>query len=956
MNKRSQSGQNTVEYMMLAAVSAIVVLAAVGPNGFLTKAVNKSLDMGVNAVDVMARCICMPDDPKYTQCVANMPPNCPGPKGPPGGIGPGPGPGTGPGPGPGSGPGPGPGGCTPVNYRFEEYRGPTSCVGACGSSGGAETRTVVTTCIQGQCGGTLCPTTPAPYDEIIGSCTTAPCPVCTNCTPLQACYNSLCHCVGDCNLNGIYDTTDLTILVQMIYGQLPLSACPTIDMNQNGTVEGNEVTTLINVINNGCDGNGPVCGNGIYQPGEECDDGNITSGDGCSSNCKNEFYCGNGVVDSASGEECDDGNLTSGDGCSSSCKIELCAGDCNANAVVGIDDLLKVLDIALHGYPTSLCKSADLDNNNTVSITEMITMVNASQSGKCAIPKTACAWPQSNVGDCNCNGTVEMGEAMQIYNYKKTGFNPNTINPGTGRAYCGAIDSNSNNLVDDNEQDIVFQNAVNGCPTHLPVCGDGNKEPCEECDDGNTNNQDGCSSACKIEPCGGACTATQVCLSGTCVCAGDCNNDGDFTQAELDTIIALNYSACAAADISGNGAIEVNEAIFVIANSLYYGCPGVGPVCGNGFRQNGEECDDGNPANFDNCLTTCKLAKCGDGKLYLGVEQCDDGNTNPNDSCDNNCKTVACGNGIKQGAEECDDANPSNNDGCLTTCLLAKCGDGKLWLGVEQCDDGNTNNNDSCDNTCKNAVCGNGIVQTGEQCDDGNTSNTDACVSCKNAFCGDSFIRTGVEQCDDGNGVNTDACVGCKTAKCGDGFVRSGVEQCDDGNTSNTDLCTNACKWGTCGDTFVKSPGEECDDGNPSQNDGCTTCKLDCPSFVLNQCGGASVTVPQRIQGSVVQKNCGPGCGVSNDIVSTCGPGGEWIIDSSQCPDASGDCPDTYFPVNPICGIDKGYIRVGNRYRNGASFSRYCGPRCQPGDALGERRIEGYCYNGSFIITRNDCN
>jgi len=35
-------------------------------------------------------------------------------------------------------------------------------------------------------------------------------------------------------------------------------------------------------------GGGPVCGNGIIETGEECDDGNTISGDGCSSTCKLE--------------------------------------------------------------------------------------------------------------------------------------------------------------------------------------------------------------------------------------------------------------------------------------------------------------------------------------------------------------------------------------------------------------------------------------------------------------------------------------------------------------------------------------------------------------------------------------------------------------------------------------------------------------------------------------------
>jgi len=78
------------------------------------------------------------------------------------------------------------------------------------------------------------------------------------------------------------------------------------------------------------------CGNGIVEEGEGCDDGNTvrescTYGDTggcmvCGSSC--DFtpgiitYCGNGIRDSGNGEQCDDGNTNSNDGCSSSCRTE----------------------------------------------------------------------------------------------------------------------------------------------------------------------------------------------------------------------------------------------------------------------------------------------------------------------------------------------------------------------------------------------------------------------------------------------------------------------------------------------------------------------------------------------------------------------------------------------------------------------------------------------------------
>jgi cysteine-rich repeat protein len=71
-----------------------------------------------------------------------------------------------------------------------------------------------------------------------------------------------------------------------------------------------------------CGGRGPtpVCGNGVVEPGEECDDG----GPGCSATCQLTVGCGNGVLDP--GEECDDDGLEDGDGCSATCRLEACAG------------------------------------------------------------------------------------------------------------------------------------------------------------------------------------------------------------------------------------------------------------------------------------------------------------------------------------------------------------------------------------------------------------------------------------------------------------------------------------------------------------------------------------------------------------------------------------------------------------------------------------------------------
>ncbi|MFW5702713.1 MAG: DUF4215 domain-containing protein, partial [Candidatus Dojkabacteria bacterium] len=58
----------------------------------------------------------------------------------------------------------------------------------------------------------------------------------------------------------------------------------------------------------------PVCGNGIVEGSELCDDGNTDNLDGCSVTCSTPV-CGNGILEL--GEECEGGNS-----CDSNCRID----------------------------------------------------------------------------------------------------------------------------------------------------------------------------------------------------------------------------------------------------------------------------------------------------------------------------------------------------------------------------------------------------------------------------------------------------------------------------------------------------------------------------------------------------------------------------------------------------------------------------------------------------------
>ncbi len=98
-----------------------------------------------------------------------------------------------------------------------------------------------------------------------------------------------------------------------------------------------------------------LCGNGVLDPGEQCDDGNTNNGDGCSATCQIEAgwncptpgqlcipcgtnacdtgpvgYCGDGILQTNLGEECDLGPLngvrSEGDCflCNTDCRIPPC--------------------------------------------------------------------------------------------------------------------------------------------------------------------------------------------------------------------------------------------------------------------------------------------------------------------------------------------------------------------------------------------------------------------------------------------------------------------------------------------------------------------------------------------------------------------------------------------------------------------------------------------------------
>jgi cysteine-rich repeat protein len=128
------------------------------------------------------------------------------------------------------------------------------------------------------------------------------------------------------------------------------------------------------------------------------------------------------------------------------------------------------------------------------------------------------------------------------------------------------------------------------------ICSNGLIEQGEQCDDGNTVSNDGCSATCQLEN-------QPVCANGVIESSEQCD-DGNT--------------------MSGDGCSPTCQ----LENLA---------VCGDSVVGNGEQCDDGNLVNGDACTTTCQLPACGDGVVSSG-EQCDDGNTTFGDGCSATCQ------------------------------------------------------------------------------------------------------------------------------------------------------------------------------------------------------------------------------------------------------------------------------------------------------------------------------
>ncbi|MBI2551132.1 thrombospondin type 3 repeat-containing protein [Candidatus Uhrbacteria bacterium] len=224
-----------------------------------------------------------------------------------------------------------------------------------------------------------------------------------------------------------------------------------------------------------------TCGNGVIGCGETCDDGNTENNDGCSNVCAIEIPADCGNGVQNGAESCDDANTQGGDGCSPLCQIE--SGF--ACAGFGVNTCVRLCGNAVQD-PGEVC-----DNGMRCPAPDLR---ECTQNSDCAGIGSGLCLPVNNDGCAsNCRASAPP--------FVCTGYGITSCDRCLTCEFapvCGNGMVEPGELCDDGNLDET-DSCDGSCRPILPSCGDNLWQLPEECDDGNAADGDGCSS-CLLDP------------------------------------------------------------------------------------------------------------------------------------------------------------------------------------------------------------------------------------------------------------------------------------------------------------------------------------------------------------------------------------------------------------------------------------------------------------------------
>jgi cysteine-rich repeat protein len=377
----------------------------------------------------------------------------------------------------------------------------------------------------------------------------------------------------------------------------PCNAVAQAGINENWTIGDflgldNDGDLLYDQTDPDC-GGGAICGDGVTEGTEECDDGNTLDGDCCSSTCTFE----------PSGSSCDDDLFCNvGETCDGAGS---CGGgsprDCSDGVGCTLDSCDEAADVCVSTPEPAACDDGQF-----------------------------------------CNG-IEICDPVQ-------GCQPGTAVDCDDGDICTNDSCNESTDACDN----IFDPG-NDPSCAVGACGNGQVEAGEECDDGNTLDGDCCSSTCAFEPLdspcddglfcniGEACDGAGACGGGTprdCNDGVSCTNDGCDETGDAcvntpddaacdDGQFCNGVESCdPTLDCQPGTPVDCDDGDVCTTDS----CDEAGDRCDNIFDAgNAPECADRCPDNDDDLFSTaggtCGAIDCDDHDPTVNpgaAENCDD--------------------------------------------------------------------------------------------------------------------------------------------------------------------------------------------------------------------------------------------------------------------------------------------------------------------------------------------
>ncbi len=507
--------------------------------------------------------------------------------------------------------------------------------------------------------------------------------------------------------------------------------------------------------------------------------------------------CGNGVIES--GETCDDGNTTGCDGCSPTCTAALngclIGGVCIAEGTVNPANACTVCARAVSRTSYSPVAAGTSCNDGNAC-----TQVDTCQAGVCtgSNPVTCTAADQCHVaGVCN----AATGACSSPVRPNGTACNDGSACTQTDTCQAGlCIGANpvTCTAADQCHMAGACNPATGVCSA--PVAPNGTA-----CNDGNACSQ---TDTCQTGVCTGAnpvtCTATTPChVAGVCnpatgVCTtpvapnGTACNDGNAcTQTDTcqtGTCAGANPVTCTAADQCHVAGV----------------CNPATGVCSAPVAPNGSACNDGNACSQSD---TCQTGVCTGANPVTCT---------PGDACHVagvcNPATGACTAPVAAAGTPC-------NDGLFCTAIDTCNGSGACTGTVRDCSDALSCTADACDETssmCVHPVT-TGCLIAGACVADGSADPSNACVACRAAVsttsysplavgtaCDDGLFCTAVDTCN-GSGVCTGAARDCSDS------LSCTSDSCDETASTCVHPVTTGCLIaGACVAEGAADPGNAC--------------------------------------------------------------------------------------------------------------------------------------------------